>query len=235
MFNIALVSSIKDSQSCYVAALKEEKCSIHSLNSDELDASIEKMDAVIITESGLEEIGLTCELIIKVRNLTNRFIWILSHESTKINRIIHLQLGADGTFDNRTESDEFCLYIMNTLERRSNKKKQEVISSNNNHLTSGVESPVISLIPNNFSVNIEGRGEVALTRLEFKVLQLLIHHQGEAISYEELYKNVWGEEKGDKKYRVANLIFHLRKKLEDDSLKPKYIRTIRSRGYMLSS
>ncbi|OJG92166.1 hypothetical protein RV15_GL003551 [Enterococcus silesiacus] len=189
------------------------------------------MDAVIIIEPTLEDIGLTCELIIKIRSLTNHFIWILSSEPTKVNRIVHLQLGADGTFDRRTESDEFCLFIMNTLERRSNKKGQQTAIL---QTTEGAR-PAIQLVPNNFSVNIEGKGEVGLTKLEFKALESLIQRKGEAITYEELYKEVWGEEKGDKKYRVANLVFHLRKKLEDDSFKPKYIRTVRSRGYMLSS
>ncbi|WP_207695856.1 hypothetical protein DOK67_0001427 [Enterococcus sp. DIV0212c] len=235
MYNIALISNLESSKSQYITALKEKKCTVQPVNLQEVDEGIKKMDAVIITESALEEIALTCELIIKVRNLTSSFIWILSDESTKVNRIVHLQLGADGTFDNRTESDEFCLYIMNTLERRVNKKNQKVTHTQLAGPSVGGKVPTIQLVPNNFSVSIEGKGEVGLTKLEFKALEALIRHKGEAITYEELYKNVWGKEKGDKKYRVANLIFHLRKKLEDDSFKPKYIRTVRSRGYMLSS
>ena len=36
-----------------------------------------------------------------------------------------------------------------------------------------------------------------------------------------------------KKYRVANVIFHLQK-IEQDVNKPQYIKTIRSKGYMLT-
>ncbi|MEO3972170.1 winged helix-turn-helix domain-containing protein, partial [Enterococcus faecium] len=32
----------------------------------------------------------------------------------------------------------------------------------------------------------------------------------------------------------ANVIFHLRKKIEQDVNKPQYIKTIRSKGYMLT-
>lgn len=231
MFNIGLVNALENYQSEYIVALKEKKCLIHQINLNEMAEQIPNMDAVIIVEHTLEDIGLTCELIIKVRSLTNRFIWVLSNEPTKVNRIVHLQLGVDCTFDRRTEPDEFCLFVMNTLERRSNNKNQQVAI-----IQPTKESPpAIQLVPNNFSVNIEGKGEVGLTKLEFKALESLIQRKGEAITYEELYKKVWGEEKGDKKYRVANLVFHLRKKLEDDSFKPTYIRTVRSRGYMLSS
>lgn len=235
MFNIALVNTIEEDRSEYIVALKEKKCTLHHVNLNEMEERIPQMDAVIINEPTIEDIGLTCESIIKVRSLTNHFVWILSDESTKINRIVHLQLGADGTFDNRTESDEFCLSIMNTLERRTDKKQKQETITDTVHPTMEGQPPAIRLVPNNFSVSIEGKGEVGLTKLEFKALESLIRRKGEAITYEELYKSVWGEEKGDKKYRVANLVFHLRKKLEDDSFKPKYIRTVRSRGYMLSS
>ncbi|MEI5993547.1 DNA-binding response regulator [Candidatus Enterococcus mansonii] len=235
MYNIAIVNSIESNETQYIKALEEKKCSIHQIHPTELDDGIKKMDAILIFEASLEEIGLTCELIIKVRSLTNKFVWVLSDESTKINRIVHLQLGADGTFDKRTEADEFCLYIMSTLERRLNKKIQQTAIATNTQLLKTEKVAAIQLVPNNFSVNIEGKGEVGLTKLEFKALESLIRRKGEAVTYEELYKSVWGEEKGEKKYRVANLVFHLRKKLEDDSFKPKYIRTVRSRGYMLSS
>ena len=55
-----------------------------------------------------------------------------------------------------------------------------------------------------------------------------------AIKYEELYKNVWKDTANERKYRVANVIFHLRKKIEQDVNKPQYIKTIRSKGYMLT-
>ena len=54
------------------------------------------------------------------------------------------------------------------------------------------------------------------------------------LTNEELYKNVWKDTANERKYRVANVIFHLRKKIEQDVNKPQYIKTIRSKGYMLT-
>ncbi|MDN3193933.1 winged helix-turn-helix domain-containing protein, partial [Enterococcus faecalis] len=62
----------------------------------------------------------------------------------------------------------------------------------------------------------------------------LFKHAGQTITYEELYKNVWKDTANERKYRVANVIFHLRKKIEQDVNKPQYIKTIRSKGYMLT-
>lgn len=234
MFNIALVSHSQGGHSQYIEALNEKNCSIHFFEPQDLNEQIKNMDAVMIKEASLEEIGQTCELIIRIRNLTNRFIWVLSDCSTKINRMVYLQLGSDGTFDDRYDSDEFGLYVQTALDRRQ--ENTEVLSSKivseggaKNHVKDS-----ICLIPTNFSVDVEGIGEVSLTKLEFQALEILIDHKGEAVSYEEMYRTIWGKETADQKYRISNLIFHLRKKIGDDPFKPKYIKTVRSRGYMLS-
>lgn len=233
MFNIALVNHDKASSSQYIDVLKEKKCTVHLLEIAELDETIKMMDAIIIEESSLEDIGQTCELIIKVRSLTNKFIWVLSEASTKINRIVYLQLGADGTLDASIESDEFGLYVVTTLERRLTKATSLQLKEQPSVPMSS-EPTSIELIPNNFSVSLEEKGEVSLTKLEFQALELLVNRKGDAVSYEEMYQSIWGEEKGDRKYRISNLVFHLRKKLGDDPFKPKYIKTVRSRGYMIS-
>ncbi|MBO0474542.1 response regulator transcription factor [Enterococcus ureasiticus] len=233
MFNIAVVNDVEISKLECISELKEGGCLVPQIDSGELDERISEMNAVIIIESGLEDIGLTCELIVKVRSLSNCFIWVLSEESTKVKRVIHLQFGEDTTFDSHTDAYEFCLFITKTLERRSGRQANQDKNERTKQSTEAEKAFEIELIPTNFSVKIGEKNEIALTKSEFKILKLLSDRKGEAISYEELYKNIWGKEKGDKKYRVASLIFHLRKKLEDDSFEPKYIRTLRSKGYML--
>lgn len=235
MFNIAIVNNDNRNESVYITTLKEKGCMLQQMDLKELTEEVSKIDAVLIPEGTAENIGQTCELIIKVRNITNCFIWVLSEETTKMNRIIHLQLGADGTFTNETDLEEFALYIMKTLERRSSITKSQGLNGLGKQSTEKKKSFDIRLIPTNYSVKIDGKDEISLTKLEYRTLELLIDRKGEAVTYEELYENAWGQEEGDKKYRVANLVFHLRKKLDDDSFKSKYIRTVRSRGYMLPS
>lgn len=233
MFNIAVVNDVENSNSEYISELKEVGCLVHRIESKEIDERISEMNAVIIFESAIEEIGLTCELIIKIRSLSNCFIWVLAEESTKINRVIHLQLGADTTFDSDTDTYELCLFITKILERRADSKVHQNKNEHTKQSEEEEKSFEMELIPTNYSVKIGKKGEIGLTKSEFKLLELLADRKGEAISYEELYKSIWETEKGDRKCRVASLIFNLRKKLEEDSYKPKYIRTIRSKGYML--
>lgn len=233
MYNIAFVNHTDElAESKYIEELKKNRCSVQYIDSADLDERIQKMDAVIIMESSLEEIGQTCESIIKVRSMTNRFVWVMSKQSNKINRIIYLQLGSDGIFDKQTDSDEFGLYVVSTLERRSDANQLPGDQRSIESLDS--EREEIRLIPSNFSVVINGSNEINLTKLEFRALQYLYEQRGRAIPYEDLYKKVWGTEKGEKRYRVSNLIFHIRKKMESASSDHEFIKTVRSKGYMLS-
>lgn len=54
------------------------------------------------------------------------------------------------------------------------------------------------------------------------------------MTYEQLFQEIWCDVDESKQYRLNNLIFHLRKKIEKNTKNPVFIKTIRSRGYMLT-
>ena len=71
--------------------------------------------------------------------------------------------------------------------------------------------------------------------MEFKVFELLFDKHDKALTYEEIYQHIWGNESAEKKeYRVSNIIFHLRGKIEEDPTTPKFIKTVRTIGYKLA-
>lgn len=75
---------------------------------------------------------------------------------------------------------------------------------------------------------------ISLSPKEMELLIDLARHRGSARSQEELYSAVWGNDYGD----IATVAVHiqrLRKKLEEDSSKPRLILTIKGFGYMLAN
>lgn len=72
---------------------------------------------------------------------------------------------------------------------------------------------------------------VPLTVREFEILRLLIENSGRALSTQEVYDQVWGQEFGDI-MAVSVYIQRIRKKIEDDYKIPRYILTIRGKGYL---
>lgn len=73
-----------------------------------------------------------------------------------------------------------------------------------------------------------------LTALEADLFKEFLIHKDKVLSREHLLKEVWGL-KGDIESRtVDNFILRLRKILEEDSSKPRYLLSVRGRGYKLT-
>jgi two-component system KDP operon response regulator KdpE len=79
---------------------------------------------------------------------------------------------------------------------------------------------------------VKVRGElVDLTPTEFKLLGILVHHQGRVLPHRYLLNEVWGPEYTDQLDYVKLYIRYLRMKIEDDPSKPTYIHTEWGVGY----
>ncbi|WP_207696416.1 two-component system, OmpR family, response regulator VicR [Enterococcus sp. DIV0212c] len=234
MYNIGIIQEKERTVNTYSGNLNAKTYRLYQLTTEDVFNEASKMDALIIEESTAVELKDTCELILELRRNFKALIWIVCKRMTQTNKIVYLQLGADGVSDEK-EQEEAILQFSNILNRIKDEQENlagtvvnEREKKNNRHL---------ELVQNNLSIILEGK-EISLTRLEFQTITFLLEHIGKAITYEELYKNVWkndfgNEKEGTKQYRISNLIFHLRKKLEIDPAQPNYIKTVRSKGYML--
>ena len=167
------------------------------------------IDGLVIEVTDHQQVNTCCELLMTIRKQSDLPIWLFSRTEaiSKVNRIIYLQLGADGVFDHSYDRQECMLSMSNLLQRVKRRFYPKLAIANE---------------------------EQTVTKNLSERLYLIYKHAGQTITYEELYKNVWKDTANERKYRVANVIFHLRKKIEQDVNKPQYIKTIRSKGYMLT-
>jgi len=76
---------------------------------------------------------------------------------------------------------------------------------------------------------------VRLTRLEFNLLHCLLQHHGHAVPPPQILQEVWGYEPDDDVETMRAHIRHLRTKLEPDSRKPRFIKTVYGAGYCLGT
>ncbi|HNX49112.1 MAG TPA: response regulator [Thermoanaerobaculaceae bacterium] len=81
-------------------------------------------------------------------------------------------------------------------------------------------------------VIIAGR-EPHLTPHEFKLLSLLVKNAGKVLTHRQLLHEVWGPEYGDENHYVRVYMAQLRRKIEADPARPRYIRTEPGVGYRL--
>ena len=77
--------------------------------------------------------------------------------------------------------------------------------------------------------------EVNLTRLEYNALVFLASNPGTVFTKAQIFEAVWNMESDTCHSSVANVIYNLRKKIEPDSRKPTYIKTVLGIGYKFAS
>ena len=73
--------------------------------------------------------------------------------------------------------------------------------------------------------------QVRLTMMEVELLRYLVHNPGRAISRTEILDKVWHLHQDTDTRAIDNFIVRLRRYLEDDSVHPVHLQTVRGIGY----
>jgi len=193
-----------------------------------IDFSHIDADLIIIEEiKTISSINIL-NLLFELRKNFSGLIWLLSTKYEEKNEILYYKMGVDGISYTDRSFELIHLQLTNALNR--NLKK----STNSSNISKG-KVPSLKLNPINSSVHKEDGKEILLTRSEYNLLNLLMENLNNTVTYEEMLSVIWNDDKRSNKYKISNLIFHLRSKVENDLKKPKYIKTVRSKGYMLKT
>jgi two-component system KDP operon response regulator KdpE len=72
---------------------------------------------------------------------------------------------------------------------------------------------------------------IHLTPTEWSLLRAFIAHPRHTLTHRQLFQEVWGNASGDAQQYLRVYVGHLRRKIEDDPLRPRYIHTEAGVGY----
>jgi two-component system KDP operon response regulator KdpE len=92
------------------------------------------------------------------------------------------------------------------------------------------ESPQLSVDLERRMVDVRGQ-RVHLSPKEFAVLRLLVTQQGKPLTHKKLLQTIWGPDHGEETENLRVVINQLRKKIEKDPTRPRYILTEPWLGY----
>jgi DNA-binding response OmpR family regulator len=166
------------------------------------------------------------EVLRRIRAKSAVPILMLTARGEEADRIVGLEIGADDYLP-KTFSTRELLARLRAVTRRSGIAQ-----------TTGTEPPVKELIVGTVRLNLDARiatqndQMLVLTPVEFDILTALMKSRGRIKSRESLIESL-----RDRQYEVFDRsvdvhVAALRKKLGDDAHQPRYIRTVRSAGYM---
>ena len=178
-----------------------------------------RFDLLIVDIMMPNETGL--QFLEKLRVESKVPVILLTAMGETADRIVGLELGADDYLPKPFEPKELLLRMKNILKRAPKIKVLETVSFDFGDCFYDVERKEL----------ISKTGEVIhITPVEQSLLNILSEKSGQIFSREEL-ADILGAGQSPRSIDVQ--ITRLRKKIESDSKNPRYLRTIRGKGYML--
>ena len=160
------------------------------------------------------------ELCQELRAKSSVPIIVLSVKNDEVTKVEALDLGADDYITKPFGMGELLARVRATL-RRSPAPSPE---------TTVIEEGDFCVDLESREVKVEGK-EIRLSPKEFDLLVFFIRNSGKVLTHRKLLAKIWGGNYTDQTEYLRVFVRHLRKKIEPDPAKPRYILTDPWVGY----
>lgn len=174
---------------------------------------------VLDIEMPLMDGWLTCQ---RIREVWDTPIIMVTALSQLEARVKGLGIGADDYVTKPWDIDEIRMRVESVIKRAEARPFLErPVRYADDHLT-------VDLATREVTVDDE---PVALTPIEFELLRYLVQHPNQPIQSGDLLRAVWGGSYNDAEATLRVHLHHLRRKIEPNPRRPRYVRTERGIGY----
>ena len=185
-----------------------------------LEAFERESPALVILDVNLPRLsGL--EVCRRIRAASRTPVMMLTVKSAEEDQVQALDLGADD-YLTKPFSPRTLLARVRALLRRAGEEKPMPLAA-------GAFSLDLELQ----SVAVRGGDPVRLTRLELRLLQILLANAGHTLPAERLLAHVWGSRGSGDRQLLKQLVHRLRQKIEAEATEPRYLVTVSGVGYAL--
>jgi two-component system, OmpR family, KDP operon response regulator KdpE len=173
---------------------------------------------VLILDLGLPDMDGT-DVIRGVRGWTSAPIIVLSAWGQENQKVAALDAGADDYVTKPFGMDELLARLRAAVRRAS----------------PGPDEPVV--VTPDFTVDLAAKrvtrdgGDVRLTPTEWQMLEVLVRSSGRLVTQRQLLTEVWGPGYQNEANYLRVYVAQLRRKLEPDPSKPRYLLTEPGMGY----
>lgn len=187
-----------------------------------LDLAATERPQLVVLDLGLPDMPGT-ELCARLRQSTRAPILVLSARHSDTEKVALLDAGADDYVTKPFSTSELQARVRALLRRAARGETADAET----RIESG--DLVIDLVAR--TVTVHG-SYVHLTRTEWEVLRALATQAGRTLTHQQLFREVWsGRTYGDAQQYLRVQVAHLRRKIEEDVIRPRYIVTEPGVGY----
>ena len=180
---------------------------------------------VLVLDLGLP--GLDgIEVCRQVRTFSDCYVLMLTARGDEIDRLVGLSVGADDYITKPFSPREVVARVQAVLRRPRR------TGSPGDHETRSWTFGELGIDPAGRDVTLAG-APVDLTRTEFDILATLAQQPRLAFTRRQIVDRVWGEGWVGDEHVVDVHVANIRRKLADDSTRPRFILTVRGVGYRM--
>jgi len=183
-----------------------------------MKASMRPPEAIILDV--LLPDGRGTEVCREVRTWSDVPILVLSAVDEEPEKIAALDAGADDYVTKPFSGDELLARLRAVL-RRTRTASDPVIAIGD-----------LEVDVDKRSVTMSGR-TVSLTPIEYDLLRLLAENEGRLMTHPTILREIWGPAYREESNYLHVYVSHLRRKIEPDPARPRYILTQPGVGYRL--
>ena len=191
-----------------------------SAGQEAVNAVVAHRPDLLILDVGLPDLD-GIEVTRLLRRWTPLPIIILSVREQEADKIAALDAGADDYLTKPFGVGELLARMRVALRRSHNHGSAAVFSSGELVVDFGRRL-----------ITVAGH-EVQLTPTEYDLLRLLITHAGKVLTHQQLLQTIWGRDYSSELHMLRVNISNLRRKLEPDPTRPRYVVTEPGVGYRL--
>jgi two-component system KDP operon response regulator KdpE len=173
---------------------------------------------VLILDLGLPDMDGT-EVIKGVRGWTSTPIIVLSAWGQESQKVAALDAGADDYVTKPFGMNELLARLRAAVRRASPAPDEPVLAT---------ADFTIDLAAKRVT---RGAEDIRLTPTEWQLLEVLARHEGRLVTQRQLLQEVWGPQYQTEANYLRVHVAHLRRKLEPDPSRPRYLLTEPGMGY----
>ncbi|HZG60793.1 MAG TPA: response regulator transcription factor [Anoxybacillus sp.] len=155
-------------------------------------------------------------------------ILMLTAKDDEFDKVLGLELGADDYMTKPFSPREVVARVKAILRRTQFQNEREQKEEDVEKIIIGD----LEILPEHYEAYFN-RERLELTPKEFELLLYLAKHKGRVLTRDQLLSAVWNYDFAGDTRIVDVHISHLREKIEKNTKKPLYIKTIRGLGYKL--
>ncbi len=156
-------------------------------------------------------------------------ILMLTAKDEEFDKVLGLELGADDYMTKPFSPREVVARVKAILRRI---QAQPSAEGQEKEKTDYIKVKSLKIYPEHYEAYFDDE-QLELTPKEFELLLYLAQHKGRVLTRDQLLSAVWNYDFAGDTRIVDVHISHLREKIEEDSKKPTFIKTIRGLGYKM--